>query len=115
MARRCGAYLQPQRAIDGAFEFFGGTAYGLMQGGSVVADSDRLQTRDACFQHAAVVAVGRFLAQVVAEMHFDAIDLFAESLERILHDSLYVLIETGMTFDGFVGMDNDLHMLAPCC
>jgi hypothetical protein len=46
-------------------------------------------------------------------MDFDASDLLAEAVEGSAHDSVYMFVETGMTLDGLVGIDLDLHTLAP--
>jgi len=99
--------------FDGALEFLGGAADCLMQGGSVVADSDRLQAGETRLHQAAVIAIGRFLAQVVAEMDFDAGDLLAEAVEGIAHDRLHMVVQACLTIDGFVCVDLDLHTLAP--
>src|SRR5471032_2945736 len=79
----------------------------------VGADGDRLVAVDAGFHQATVIAVGRFLAVVVAEVDFDARDLFGESVDGGVDDGLYVGVEAGVAFDGFVAVDIDLHMLTP--
>ena len=51
--------VQPaQRAVDRALELIGGAADGQVQVAVVMADRDRLVTRDARLEQAAVAAIG---------------------------------------------------------
>jgi hypothetical protein len=79
----------------------------------MVADCDRLKSGKTCFHQAAVIAVGRLLAQVVAEVHFDAGDLFAETVEGIADDGANVFIKASMNGNGLIGINIDLHTIAP--
>jgi hypothetical protein len=79
----------------------------------VVAHGDRLVAGHTRFHQAAIVAVARLLAVVVAEVDFHPTDMLAKPVEGGADDRLHMFVQPCMTFDGFIGVDIDLHMLTP--
>jgi hypothetical protein len=81
----------------------------------MVADGDRLIAGDARLEQAAVAAVDGFLAVFVAEVNFDASDVFRKTLHGGRDDGVHMVVQALMAFDRLVGIDVNLHKLTPGC
>jgi hypothetical protein len=102
--------LPPKGALDQIGQLICSAVNGLVQGGCLISDSDRLAAFKTGFHHAAhVINAALFVAVLIAQVDLHSCDVIAESAQSILYYATDVIGQRLVTFDVMVGIDLDLH------
>ncbi len=103
---------QPLHCVfEQTFQFFRSAINGLFDRGRLIRDRDGFASFHACFDHATFVRAPAFLAVLIAEVDFDAGDMFRQVAERVFHNSFGLLVKFGAAFDIVVCVNLDLHKM----
>lgn len=102
-----------EQVLEGMLEFGRGAFDGLLQAIGLVADGNRLMAFGACLHLAAHVVGAWLVAVLIAQVDFDAGEVFFVAFERAFYRSAYPLFETGTALDMVVAVDLDLHSSIP--
>ena len=76
--------------IDQRFQLLGSTDDGVAQGFSLMTDDEGLMTRQMCVHHAALVVFSTLAAILVAEIHLNPCDVFADKSQCMLKRGVHL-------------------------
>jgi hypothetical protein len=98
-----------QEMIESMLELAGGSFDGLMKGLRLICHCHGLVTFKTRFHHAALVVFPAFLTVLIAEVDFDAANMFREVAKRVFHHVFGMLDQRFAPVDRVVSIDLDLQ------
>jgi hypothetical protein len=99
----------PESVVDGTLEFFSSSTDRLSNRHRLIRYSNRLVPFEASFHHAAPVIASTFAGVLIAEMHFDAGDMFRKVSELASHCCFGMLGQLFAMRHVIVCVDLDFH------